>query len=62
MCARADGSVMPPTSLTHEFAKFLVGWMGVPKVRFHDRRHSHANQLLVADVHPKVAQECLTPP
>jgi Phage integrase family len=28
-------------------------------VRFHDLRHSHATQLLLAGVHPKVAQERL---
>ena len=31
----------------------------VPRVRFHDLRHSHATQLLSAGVHPKVAQERL---
>jgi integrase len=30
---------------------------GIPRVRFHDLRHSHATQLLLAGVHPKVAQE-----
>jgi integrase len=28
-------------------------------VRFHDLRHSHATQMLLAGVHPKVAQERL---
>ena len=28
-------------------------------MRFHDLRHSHATQLLLAGVHPKVAQERL---
>jgi integrase len=32
---------------------------GLPRVRFHDLRHSHATQLLLAGVHPKVAQERL---
>ena len=31
----------------------------IPYVRFHDLRHSHATQLLMAGVHPKVAQERL---
>jgi len=30
-----------------------------PRVRFHDLRHSHATQLLLAGVHPKIAQERL---
>jgi integrase len=31
----------------------------LPRVRFHDLRHSHATELLPAGVHPKVAQERL---
>jgi len=31
----------------------------IPRVRFHDLRHSHATQLLSAGLHPKVAQERL---
>jgi integrase len=32
---------------------------GVPRVRFHDLRHTHATQLLAAGVHPKIVQERL---
>jgi integrase len=59
VCARADGEPMPPRSLTHEFAKVASRVKYIPRVRFHDLRHSHATQLLVAGVHPKVAQERL---
>ena len=59
VCAREDGRAMLPTSLTHEFAKIAGRVEGVPRVRFHDFRHSHATQLLLAGVHPKVAQERL---
>ena len=59
LCARADGEPMPPRSLTHEFAKVAGRVKEVPRVRFHDLRHSHVTQLLVAGVHPKVAQERL---
>jgi integrase len=59
LCARADGQPMLPTSLTHEFAKVAGRADGVPRVRFHDLRHSHATQLLSAGIHPKVAQERL---
>jgi integrase len=59
VCARADGTPMLPTSLTHEFAKVAARTEVVPRVRFHDLRHSHATQLLDAGVHPKVAQERL---
>ena len=31
----------------------------VPRIRFHDLRHTHATQLLRAGVHPKVVQERL---
>lgn len=59
VCARAGGTPMLPTSLTHEFAKVAGRVDSVPRVRFHDLRHSHATQLLLAGVHPKVAQERL---
>jgi integrase len=59
ICARPDGAPMLPRSLTHEFAKVAGSVGGVPRVRFHDLRHSHVTQLLGAGVHPKVAQERL---
>jgi len=31
----------------------------LPKIRFHDLRHTHATHLLTNGVHPKVAQERL---
>jgi len=60
VCARADGEPLQPRSLTHGFAVMMAGGIkDVPRVRFHDLRHSHATQLLLAGVHPKVAQERL---
>ncbi len=38
---------------------YLVGKAGVPRVRFHDLRHTHATQLLAQGVHPKIVQERL---
>ena len=32
---------------------------GLPQIRLHDLRHSHATHLLAAGVHPKIAQERL---
>jgi integrase len=58
VCGRQDGEPKQPESLTHEFT-YLIGRAGVPKVRFHDLRHSHATQLLAAGVHPKIVQERL---
>jgi len=59
LCARADGAPMQPRSLTHEFTRLISRMRDFPRVRFHDLRHSHATQLLLAGVHPKVAQERL---
>jgi integrase len=59
VCARRDGEPLQPQSLTHEFPRFLARLKDFPRVRFHDLRYSHATQLLLAGVHPKVAQERL---
>lgn len=59
LCARADGEPMQPRSLTHEFTRLVGRVKDIPRVRFHDLRHSHATHLLLAGVHPKVAQERL---
>ena len=60
VCARADGSAFSPFSLTHAFIDFMDKRRGdLPRIRFHDLRHTHATQLLAAGVHPKVVQERL---
>ncbi|HLY58238.1 MAG TPA: site-specific integrase [Stellaceae bacterium] len=59
VCCREDGEPLQPRSLTHEFTRLVARAKGVPRVRFHDLRHSHATQLLADGVHPKVAQERL---
>jgi integrase len=59
VCARADGEPLQPQSLTHQFTRLVSRVKGLPRVRFHDLRHSHATQLLLAGVHPKIAQERL---
>lgn len=53
-----DGSPLWPRSLTRRFAR-LVEMAGVPKIRLHDLRHTHATLALQAGVHPKVVQERL---
>jgi integrase len=55
---REDGRPLQPSSLTHGFAKLLAG-STLPRVRFHDLRHSHATHLLCMGIHPKIAQERL---
>lgn len=59
VCARYDGELLWPSSLTHEFMKLYKKRPDLPRIRFHDLRHSHATQLLAAGIHPKIAQERL---
>jgi len=59
VCCREDGEPKQPRSLTHEFAHAIGKIKDLPRVRFHDLRHSHATQLLAGGVHPKIAQERL---
>ena len=59
LCCRADGLPLQPRSLTHQFTYLIGRAKDLPRVRFHDLRHTHATQLLLAGVHPKVAQERL---
>jgi integrase len=57
--AQEDGRPLQPDRLTHEFVRLLAKHRSLPRVRFHDLRHSHATHLLASGVHPKVAQERL---
>jgi len=59
VCGRADGLPLQPQSLTHQFTRLIARVKDLPRVRFHDLRHSHATQLLLTGVHPKIAQERL---
>jgi integrase len=59
VCCRADGEPLQPRSITHQFTLLRSRMQNLPRVRFHDLRHSHATQLLADGVHPKVAQERL---
>jgi integrase len=59
LCCRADGEPHRPLSLTYEFARFMRRLKDLPRVRFHDLRHSHATHLLASGVHPKIASERL---
>jgi len=54
-----DGEPKWPSSLTYDFTRLIGRVKDLPRVRFHDLRHSHATQLLLAGVHPKIAQERL---
>ena len=57
--ARPDGKPTSPCGLSNLFFKFIRKLQDVPTVRFHDLRHTHATQLLMAGVHPRIAQERL---
>src|SRR5204863_7543998 len=57
VCTQADGSHFRPKAITIAFWR-LAKRLGV-NVHFHSLRHGHATALLIAGVHPKVAQERL---
>jgi integrase len=57
VCAQFDGRPILPNVLTSHFGR-VARRLGL-QVHFHSLRHTHTTQLLVAGVHPKVAQERL---
>jgi integrase len=56
--AQVDGSSVSPTRITEQFGR-LLRRAGLPHIRLHDLRHTHATLGLEAGVHPKVMQERL---
>jgi integrase len=56
--AQADGRPYEPDSITKEW-RLRVLASGLPRIRFHDTRHTHATHMLAASVHPKIASERL---
>jgi integrase len=56
--ARPDGAPTHPQLLSDAFKK-LVHRSGLPRIRFHDLRHTHATLLLKAGVPIKVVSERL---
>ena len=55
---KEDGTVWPPNTFSTLFATFIRR-SGLQHTRLHDMRHSHASQLLLSEVHPKVVSERL---
>ncbi len=53
-----DGKPWRPSALSDSFT-YVVARSGLGHLRLHDLRHSHASQLLRANVHPKVVSERL---
>lgn len=53
-----DGQYYRPTSINRIFKRFIER-SGVPNIRFHDLRHTHATLLLELGVNPKVVADRL---
>ena len=58
MFCQPDGTPIHPDSLSGLFER-LANRAGLPRIRFHDLRHTHASLALAAGVHPKVVSERL---
>lgn len=58
MFSREDGSPLDPDSVSGIFER-RVRELGLPRIRLHDLRHTHATLALAAGIHPKVVQERL---
>ncbi len=52
------GGAHHPSTVRYQYKKYLKS-AGLPDIRFHDLRHTHATLLLMADVNLKVVQERL---
>ena len=53
-----DGKIFRPSSINRPMRAFIER-SGVPKIRFHDLRHTHATLLLELGVNPKIVAERL---
>lgn len=53
-----DGRPVHPKTLSSHFER-LVKRLGLPRVRLHDLRHTHATLALRAGIHPRIVQERL---
>jgi integrase len=57
--ASAVGTLMNPTNLRRRSFAALLQRSNLPKIRFHDLRHTCATLLLTRNLHPKYVQELL---
>ena len=55
---RADGEPLHPQQFTRWFGQHVKA-AGLPRIRLHDLRHTHATLALQAGIHPKVVSERL---
>ncbi|WP_340004455.1 tyrosine-type recombinase/integrase [Paenibacillus sp. FSL K6-0276] len=58
VCSYANGEPIKPRRVTETFS-FLTGKSELPKIRFHDLRHSHASMLLNNGINAKIGAERL---
>jgi integrase len=59
---KVDGSPISPKQLSAQWGRRVRSHavaLGLPTIRFHDLRHSHATQLLAANVRPDIVTERL---
>jgi integrase len=56
--ARPDGRPRDPDAISHQF-RAAAERAGLPRIRLHDLRHTHATLALQAAINPKVVQERL---
>jgi integrase len=56
--AQKNGKPIQPTEMARSYRK-LVEISGLPYIRFHDLRHTHATLMLQQGVHPKIVSERL---
>jgi len=56
--AHLDVTPLDPSTVSHTFNK-VIRRAGLPHIRLHDLRHTHASLLLQAGTHPKIVQERL---
>ena len=57
--ANESGGIINPSNLRDRSFTRLLERAGLPKIRFHDLRHTCATLLLGRGVHPKLVQELL---
>jgi integrase len=53
------GRPLDPTNVTERAFRRTLRRAGLPRIRFHDLRHTAATLMLARNVHPKVASEML---
>jgi integrase len=53
-----DGTPRKPDTFSKTFREFMER-SGLPRIRFHDLRHTHATLLMQANVHPEIVSERL---